>query len=85
VTTSLYSAIKRIRFEENSTVIWADGLCINQDDNQEKAIQIRLMTEIFRNALHVLADLGEAADDSHLVPQLMNDLAKAKSFKEVRL
>ncbi|KAH0561998.1 hypothetical protein GP486_003299 [Trichoglossum hirsutum] len=77
VTTSLYSAVKRIRFEENSTVIWADSICINQDDNQEKAIQIRLMRDIFERALHVLAYLGEAADDSHLVPELMNAIANA--------
>ncbi|KAI9857566.1 MAG: hypothetical protein M1813_008158 [Trichoglossum hirsutum] len=77
VTASLYSAVKRIRFEENSTVIWADCICINQDDNREKSTQIRLMRDIFERALYVFAYLGEAADDSHLVPELMNAIGKA--------
>jgi hypothetical protein len=30
--------------------LWADGLCINQDDDEEKSFQVQLMTSIYQKA-----------------------------------
>ncbi|KAH6629949.1 heterokaryon incompatibility protein-domain-containing protein [Chaetomium sp. MPI-SDFR-AT-0129] len=38
--------------------LWADALCINQDDLSERTSQVELMAQIFAGAEHVLAWLG---------------------------
>lgn len=40
--------------------IWADGLCVNQDDASERSDQVALMCEIYRRASLVFVWLGEA-------------------------
>ena len=42
--------------------IWIDALCINQDDKEEKAIQVPLMGEIFSKAQSVFVWLGPDHD-----------------------
>lgn len=63
VTPSLASALRRLR-RGNSTVrrIWADAVCINQDDNTEKGRQIPLMSNIYRGASRVVAWLDPGGD-----------------------
>ncbi|KAH6699080.1 heterokaryon incompatibility protein-domain-containing protein [Leptodontidium sp. MPI-SDFR-AT-0119] len=54
------------QFYEDSTVLrlWADGICINQDDGVEKSHQVQQMALIYERATKVLAWLGPAADGS---------------------
>ena len=42
-----------------SLYFWADAICINQKDNEEKTVQVRLMQDIYGHADHVIAWLGE--------------------------
>ena len=58
ITASLHSAFSRIRLSEFDRPIWADGICINQNDNTEKEHQILLMREIYTSAYAVIADIG---------------------------
>ena len=64
---SLNSALKQIRDEETAILVWADAICINQTDGYEKAIQIRLMQDIFRRATQVIAWIGNESDGSDIV------------------
>ncbi|PVH72680.1 HET-domain-containing protein [Cadophora sp. DSE1049] len=64
VTESLHSALVRLRRLTKSRLIWADALCINQDDNLEKNHQILLMRQIYSSAFRTLAYLGDEADGS---------------------
>jgi hypothetical protein len=34
ITTSLFTALKRFRRPDETRVLWADAICINQDDGQ---------------------------------------------------
>ncbi|KAF2648158.1 HET-domain-containing protein, partial [Lophiostoma macrostomum CBS 122681] len=63
VTKNLESAIRRFCLRAEQRWLWADAACINQNDDQEKAVQIPLMVGIFRGAKTVLAWLGEPDDD----------------------
>ncbi|MDI1490412.1 MAG: hypothetical protein OHK93_001615 [Ramalina farinacea] len=45
-----------------SGYIWADAICINQGDDEEKTLQVRLMQDIFSHADHVVAWLGEESE-----------------------
>ncbi|KAH7364712.1 heterokaryon incompatibility protein-domain-containing protein [Rhexocercosporidium sp. MPI-PUGE-AT-0058] len=49
VTTNLENALKHIRKTE-PRFIWIDAVCINQNDNLEKAHQINLMGDLYRKA-----------------------------------
>ncbi len=43
----------------DTNLIWADGICINQEDLQERAEQVKLMAEIYTQASLTFAYLGE--------------------------
>jgi hypothetical protein len=59
ITTSLFKALQRFRQPDRTRLLWADAICINQDDNQEKGIQVSLMPKIYSQAHTVLIWLGE--------------------------
>lgn len=67
VTRNLNTALRYLRREEEDVVMWVDALCINQEDHQEKAGQLALMQDIYRNADNVNVWLGPEADDSDLI------------------
>ncbi|KAL6708188.1 hypothetical protein ACN47E_003372 [Coniothyrium glycines] len=62
VTESLYSALLRLRREDQSRVIWADALCINQEDNEEKGNQVSLMGQIYAHGVQTIVWLGSPED-----------------------
>jgi hypothetical protein len=55
---SLYAALKRLRLPDSDRVIWADAICINQDNNAEKSHQVPLMGSIYSKAKKVVVWLG---------------------------
>ncbi|KAF7548679.1 hypothetical protein G7Z17_g6923 [Cylindrodendrum hubeiense] len=55
-----------------SRFIWADGICINQRDNREKACQVIRMAAYYKAALRVLIHLGlEFKGGGHLLLDLL--------------
>ncbi len=64
VTSNVNSALQDIRNEIYPLFLWIDAVCINQEDNEEKALQIGLMGEIYAGAQHTIIYLGPADDDS---------------------
>lgn len=57
-TINLVEALVRQR-EEGVHTLWVDALCINQADDTEKAQQIQMMGNIYRQASQVVAWLGQ--------------------------
>ncbi|KEY75186.1 hypothetical protein S7711_01628 [Stachybotrys chartarum IBT 7711] len=55
---SLYEALPYLARRDSQLPIWIDGLCMNQQDDAEKTIQIRLMGEIYEAAQQVWVWLG---------------------------
>lgn len=58
ITTSLWAALREFRDSISHRILWADGICINQQDENEKTHQVRLMQDIFAKARIVLVWLG---------------------------
>jgi len=58
LTESLHDALQRVRCESRGRLIWADQVCINQDDLHERNRQVMAMNEIYKNAQQVLVWLG---------------------------
>ena len=56
---------------------WIDQLCINQEDKQEKADQVRMMGEIFASAKNVFAWLGAPTADSNMATDFVVTLFNA--------
>jgi hypothetical protein len=57
--------------------IWIDAICINQEDDEEKAVQVSRMGDIYRTAHQVLAWLGPSGKDSDLAMHSLETLSKA--------
>jgi len=58
ITENLFSALHDLRDKERTLHLWADGICINQGDNTEKAMQIRMMRQIYARASNTVIYLG---------------------------
>ena len=57
VSAHLFNALHHLR-QHRYSVVWADAICINQNDNDERNQQVILMREIYRRAKKVVIDLG---------------------------
>lgn len=68
ITRSLETALQHLRSPERSVIMWIDQICINQDDPDEKALQIPLMSRIYEYALNTAIWLGPSTLDSAINP-----------------
>lgn len=59
ITTSLHAALERFRLPDRERRLWADALCIDQDNDDEKSIQVAGMSAIYAASRRVLVWLGE--------------------------
>jgi hypothetical protein len=76
ITESLHWALLRIRHRQQRAIVWADALCINQDDPRERSTQVGLMGSIFAGARTVFLCMGMDADGGALhVQSLVHELS----------
>ena len=68
ISDHLAQALRRLRDIYLPTYIWIDAICINQQDLDERASQVQLMSQIYGQAAHVYVWLGEpnATSLSHI-------------------
>jgi hypothetical protein len=76
ISANLGDALRQLRNEFDDLVLWADQLCINQEDYAEKASQIQKMGSIYKRARRVIAWLGIPANDSDLVFTTLRQIDK---------
>jgi Heterokaryon incompatibility protein (HET) len=69
-TRSLVGALKALRMASRFRV-WADALCINQKDDEERALQVLRMSSIYLAASVVSIWLGPSQDGSDAVMKVM--------------
>lgn len=60
ITPRAYEMLEHLRFHRPCPwhFLWIDAICINQNDTDEKAIQIPLMNQIYSKASSVIAWIG---------------------------
>lgn len=58
VTGNLYLALRDLRDSTKALRLWADAICINQADENEKGLQVAMMGEIYATAHHTVIYLG---------------------------
>ena len=77
ITSSLFTVLKRIRSSDQPLDLWADGICINQNDLKEKGHQVGLMAKIYRGSQSVLIYVGSEDDGQGLaVCSLLDEVDK---------
>lgn len=63
VSTNLHGALKALRRGKKSRVLWVDAICINQDDDDEKAYQVPLMGRLYTEAPRTIIWFGETNEN----------------------
>jgi len=58
VSSSLFTALRALRRTFKTVTIWADALCINQNNNSEKSKQVALMGRIYKQGRQTWVSLG---------------------------
>ncbi|KAI0095850.1 HET-domain-containing protein [Daldinia grandis] len=90
ITPNLLYALQRFRMPTEARLIWVDAICINQEDDKEKARQIPYMRQIYRSASSVLVWLGvdEGGSDSlrrlhHYTKQAGSNVSAVEITREI--
>ncbi|KAK3956645.1 heterokaryon incompatibility protein-domain-containing protein [Pseudoneurospora amorphoporcata] len=58
ITRNLETALRNLRDRDYKRILWADGICINQSDTDDKNKQVPRMGDIFRRAQRVVSWLS---------------------------
>ncbi|OTB05114.1 hypothetical protein M426DRAFT_261167 [Hypoxylon sp. CI-4A] len=76
VPAGLEAVLRHFRSPSERLSLWADAVCINQNDNDERGRQVRRMKDIYSKASRVLIWLGEERDDSDSGISIASDIAQ---------
>ncbi|KAF1927351.1 uncharacterized protein M421DRAFT_101768 [Didymella exigua CBS 183.55] len=68
ITKNLHSGLLRLRHARVGRTLWIDQICINQWDLEEKAAQVALMRDIYRQCTQCVTWMGELTREGHDVP-----------------
>ncbi|SPO05573.1 related to heterokaryon incompatibility protein (het-6OR allele) [Cephalotrichum gorgonifer] len=76
VTRSLQDAISEITKHTEHKWFWIDQICINQNDNEDRAVQVSMMNTIYEKAKTVIAWLGPSIPSTPLAIDLITRVGK---------
>jgi len=83
ITQNLYLALRSMQSGDTGTLhVWADAICINQEENSEKSAQIQLMREIYNSASEVRVWLGVGTPETKRCLRFIIDLTKSSTLIE---
>lgn len=78
---SLDDALRHLRWKREVRYIWADSICIDQGDPEEKAAQVLLMAEVYQKARTVNIWLGLSSENSAVGIEILAFLASDADFQ----
>ena len=82
IPSNLRDALLMLRKPTSNRIVWADSLCIDQNDNEEKNHQVALMGRIYQQASQVIVWLGT---DLRGIASMAFDLARQLARHEYPL
>jgi len=77
VTQNLATALQHLRDANEIRILWADAVCINQNDPKERSRQVTLMSDIYGGACQVVVWLGPEDDDSFRAFNVLHDIGSS--------
>jgi hypothetical protein len=83
VTVNLADALSHIRDWTESRFVWADAICINQEDDTEKGHQVKRMGKVYENAEEVLVWLG--SDGEGIAKDCFNLIRETNEYLDHQL
>jgi hypothetical protein len=85
ITQSLNDVLQQIRRSNDDSWLWADAVCINQQDVQERGHQVKLMKQIYRNAEEVFIWLGrdDGGDASESIETIKEIASESESASKI--
>ena len=83
VTANLHAALVSIG-RMATAYVWADAICINQNNISERNHQVLLMRQIYEKATGIVIYLGEDKDGSQRIPQLVHALQMFDDYRNFR-
>ncbi|QDS75626.1 hypothetical protein FKW77_006754 [Venturia effusa] len=86
ITANVDSMLRHLRKGHRRVRLWVDAICLNQEDAEEKAVQVQLMGEIYQHAhkLHIWLGPGDDEDAVRVFRYFQYGLRTAKSMKRDR-
>ncbi|KPI45306.1 uncharacterized protein AB675_2618 [Cyphellophora attinorum] len=82
ITPNLAKALRSLRYENKTRVLWIDSVCINQEDDNERSDQIPLMDQIYKWAENVCVWLGDADETSDLAFKHIDNVLHLQDFDQ---
>jgi hypothetical protein len=82
VTHNLHRALRRLRQLNSNRVIWADSVCINQANFEERSEQVKLMGEIYEKASQVVVWLGEGGHRRDDAVEFLQEAGMQRDLEE---
>jgi hypothetical protein len=80
IGVNLHGALKALRQKKEPVLVWADALCIDQNNRDERTHQVQEMTRIYSSAKSVAIWLGPEADRSDLATDLLLVLSHQSEY-----
>ncbi|KAH8763885.1 heterokaryon incompatibility protein-domain-containing protein [Hyaloscypha finlandica] len=74
ITANCEAALRRLRYENDTRLLWVDAICINQPDKSELSKQVEIMPEIYTSADKVIVWLGEGLARDSLALETLDRL-----------
>ena len=75
VPKSLENALRQLRSHEDVQYLWADSLCINQTNDNERSSQVYIMDCIYESAVKTIIWLGAGEEDEDRAMRLIHEIA----------
>ncbi|KAF9697763.1 hypothetical protein EKO04_004210 [Ascochyta lentis] len=75
--------LRQLSHFNTSKYYWIDAICINQEDKEERAQQVALMSDVFGQAQCVLACVGIHQDDSSFLAHTLEDFDRFMAAGQV--
>lgn len=66
ITSNLASALRHLRYTDRPRPLWADAICINQQDDIEKGHQVGLMAQVYQHASCGIVWLGDGDEETRI-------------------
>jgi hypothetical protein len=73
---NLAAALRHLRYLDKARILWADALCIDQQNNPERDQQVQRMREIYKCANRVVVWLGLSSENSALALSTLEHIGK---------
>lgn len=82
IPRNLDAALRQLRHPTEVTTLWADAICINQDENEpEKNQQVAMMGSTYGQASSTVIWLGPEADNSDLAMDTISHLYRQRIWE----